>query len=121
MRIGITIDPSVAFWANGLQQNIVFLKHLLDSDHAVKCSYVVAQDPDNKIDMDKEGILLEHLLSDESLVLDVLIIAGFTLNDSMYDKLKSKNPNIKIILVHFFNKLQLLRGEATREVKFIDQ
>lgn len=104
MKIGITIDPSVAFWANGLQQNIVFLKHLFDAEKSIDSFYVVAQDPDKKIDMKREGILLEDLLREDSLILDVLIIAGFTLNSSMYDKLKSKNPKLKIILVHFFNK-----------------
>ena len=104
MKIGITIDPSVAFWANGLQQNIVFLKHLFNADKNIESFYVVTQDPDQKIDMKKEGVFLEDLLSNNSLIVDVLIVAGFTLNDYMYDKLKSKNPKLKIILVHFFNK-----------------
>ena len=103
MKIGITIDPSVAFWANGLQQNIVFLKHLLNCEKTINSFYIVAQDPDKKIE-EGEGVLLEDLLRDESLILDVLIVAGFTLSDSMYDRLKSKNPKLKIILVHFFNK-----------------
>jgi hypothetical protein len=103
VKIGITIDPSVAFWANGLQQNIVFLKHLLDAEGAIDSFYIATKDPDKKIKRG-EGVLLEDLLTDDSLILDVLIVAGFTLKNSMYDKLKSRNPKLKIILVHFFNK-----------------
>ncbi len=104
MRIGITLDMSVAFWANGLQQNIVFLYSLLRSA-GNKCLYITHKKPAYYLNKKHEGLLLKDLMDDPSEKLDVLIVAGFDLLPQMYDELKNRNPNLKIILLHLGNKL----------------
>ena len=104
MKIGITIDMSTAFWANGMQQNIVFLYSMLRSiGH--ECHYVTYKEPRFKLDKSHTGMMLQDLLSDEKESLDVLIIAGFDLLPDMYEKLLKRNQKLKVVLVHFGNKM----------------
>jgi hypothetical protein len=104
MKIAITLDMSVAFWANGMQQNIVFLYSLL-SKAGNDCYYVTFKPPSHELQKDHKGMLLDDMLKDKNEVFDVVIVAGFDLLPEMYDELKKRNPNLKIILVHFGNKL----------------
>lgn len=104
MKIGITIDMSVAFWANGMQQNIVFLYSLLKRIPGNECFYITHKKPAYILKKKHQGMMLDDLINDDKH-LDVLIIAGFDLLPEMYDKLIQRNPNLKIILVHFGNKL----------------
>ena len=96
---------SVAFWANGMQQNIVFLYSLLKQIPENDCFYITVKKPAYILNKKHQGMTLSDLLSDDSMTLDILIVAGFDLNPEMYDKLKQKNPNLKVILIHFGNKL----------------
>jgi len=105
MKIGITLDMSIAFWANGMQQNIVFLYSLLKQIPENDCYYITHKKPAYILNKKHQGMMLDDLMSDDGEVLDALIIAGFDLLPEMYDKLKQRNPNIKIILIHFGNKL----------------
>lgn len=104
MKIGITLDMSVAFWANGMQQNIVFLYNLLNkAGH--DCYYITFKNPQYRLDKKHKGMLLNEIIDDPKEKFDVIIIAGFDLLPEMYKKLKKRNKNLKIILVHFGNKL----------------
>lgn len=105
MKIGITLDMSTAFWANGMQQNIVFLYSLLKQVPENDCYYITHKKPNFKLEKHHKGMLLDDIMSDESEKFDVLIIAGFDLLPDMYDELYKRNNNIKIILVHFGNKM----------------
>tara|TARA_R110001592_G_scaffold323013_1_gene602066 strand:+ start:3760 stop:4857 length:1098 start_codon:yes stop_codon:yes gene_type:complete len=104
MKIGITLDMSVAFWANGMQQNIVFLHSLLKKA-GNECFYITHKKPEHTLSKSHDGMLLSDVLADEKEYFDVLIIAGFDLLPEMYDELKKRNKNLKIVLVHFGNKL----------------
>jgi len=104
MKIGITLDMSTAFWANGMQQNIVFL-HDMIKRLGHECLYVTHKEPAFILNKKHNGVMLNDLLEDPNEKLDILIIAGFDLFPEMYDKLKERNPNFKTILVHFGNKL----------------
>lgn len=104
MKIGITLDMSIAFWANGMQQNIVFLYEMIERcGH--NCYYITHKKPSYKLKKDHKGMLLNDLLSDPNEKLDLIIVAGFDLLPDMYDKLKARNENFKTILIHFGNKL----------------
>jgi len=105
MKVGVTLDLSVAFWANGLQQNIVFLNDLLDRIPGIDPLYITSNSPTQGLSKKHKGILLSDLLSDESLVLDILLVAGFDLLPEMYDALKRRNPEFRVILIHYGNKL----------------
>lgn len=104
MKIGITLDMSVAFWANGMQQNIVFLYSLL-TRAGNDCYYITYKAPKHELHKNHKGMLLDDLLTDENENLDVLIVAGFDLLPDMYESLKRRNKNLKIILIHYGNKL----------------
>jgi len=104
MKIGITLDMSIAFWANGMQQNIVFLYSLL-SKAGHDCYYMTFKCPSHGLHKEHKGMMLEDALNDNSEVFDVIIVAGFDLLPEMYEKFKRRNKNLKIILVHFGNKL----------------
>ena len=104
MKIGITLDMSIAFWSNGMQQNIVFLYSLL-SRAGHDCYYISNEKPAHELHKDHKGMLLKDLIDDRNEVLDVLIIGGFDLLPEMYGKLRKRNPKMKLILVHFGNKL----------------
>lgn len=104
MKIGITIDMSVAFWANGMQQNIVFLYELLNRA-GNNCYYITHKKPAYILNKRHQGMMLDDLLSDDGETFDAIIIAGFDLLPDMYDKLKLRNKNLKVILVHFGNKM----------------
>jgi hypothetical protein len=104
MKIGLTINMSVAFWANGMQQNIVFLYSLLQSI-GNDCFYITQEKPKYTIHKNHKGIVLKDLLEDQSEIFDVIFVTGFDLTDAMYEALKKRNPDLKIILVHYGNKL----------------
>jgi hypothetical protein len=104
MKIGITLDMSITFWANGMQQNIVFLYGLL-SQAGNDCYYLTHKTPNHELCKDHKGMMLNDVLKDNSELFDVIIIAGFDLLPEMYERLKRRNKKIKIILMHFGNKL----------------
>jgi len=106
MKIGITLDMSIAFWANGMQQNIVFLYDLFKRiGH--ECYYITKDIPKNRMHLNHQGMLLQDLISDKSENLDILIIAGYDIPLKTYKKLKERNPNLKIIISHFGHKLYI--------------
>jgi len=104
MKIGITVNMSVAFWANGMQQNIVFLYSLL-SKLGQDCYYITQETPKFPVHKNHKGMVLDDLMADKNEVLDILIVAGFDLLPEMYKQLKKRNSKMKIILVHYGNKL----------------
>ena len=105
MNIGITLDLQKPFWSNGLQQNIVFLYDVLSRIPETACYYITCNTPAQKLAKPHEAILLDEVLGDDSFKLDVLIIVGFDLAPAMYDSLKKRNPHLKVILIHYGNKL----------------
>lgn len=104
MKIGVTLDMSIAFWANGMQQNIVFLHDILKRI-GNDCYYITHKRPAYILNKRHRGMMLEDLLEDKSEVFDVIIIAGLDLLPEMYDEMKARNPRLKIILMHFGNKM----------------
>lgn len=95
---------SISFWANGMQQNIVFLYSILERA-GFSCFYITDRTPSSKLNKKHKGLLLGEVMNDREESFDVLIIAGFDLLPGMYEELKSRNPDMKIIFLHFGNKL----------------
>jgi hypothetical protein len=106
MKIGVTLDMSIAFWANGMQQNIVFLYDLFKRiGH--ECYYITKDIPKNKMHLKHKGMLFQDLIADKNEKLDILIIAGYDIPLEAYEELKKRNPNLKIIMAHFGHKLYI--------------
>lgn len=104
MKIGITIDFSIAFWANGMQQNIVFLYEILErAGH--DCYYITDKEPVAGLSKKHKGMYLFDVLEDESERFDVMILAGFEVADEMLQKLISRNKNMEAIVIHYGNKI----------------
>ena len=104
MKIGLTMNLNVAFWANGMQQNIAFLHDLLNRV-GYDCEYISIEDPQKNANIEDKYTTISDLMAPDGATLDVLIIAGFDLLPDMYDKLKMRNPNLKVILIHYGNKM----------------
>tara|TARA_B110000305_G_C19444569_1_gene643991 strand:- start:1706 stop:2818 length:1113 start_codon:yes stop_codon:yes gene_type:complete len=105
MKIGITIDFAVSFWANGMQQNIVFLYNLLSRIPGNECYYLFNETRPHSLGYNHKGMKATEASRVGSKPLDVLIIAGFDLEQESYDGLIKNNPDLKIILIHYGNKL----------------
>ena len=95
-KAGITIDLSLAFWANGLQQNVVFFYDMLQRIGSIDPYYISQTPPNNPLKKKHKGLELNELLKDDSFILDYLFICGFDLLPEMYDILKKRNPNLKM-------------------------
>jgi hypothetical protein len=129
VKIGITLDMSISFWANGMQQNIVFLYSVLERA-GFSCFYITNKQPSSALNKRHKGLLLDDVMRDDSESFDVLLIAGFNLLPDMYERLKSRNSGMKIIFVHFGNKLMddihyaisfpETRKEPIAKTKYID-
>jgi len=104
MKIGITINMSHAIWANGMQQNIVFLYEIL-KECGHDCFYITPEPPKFGVGKDHIAMDIKDLIKDKSENIDLLIIAGFDVPQEIFDILKSRNKNIKCILIHYGNKL----------------
>ena len=103
MKIGITLDMSISFWANGMQQHIVFLYDLFKR-MGHECYYITRQPPKNKIHLKHKAMVFDGLIRDKNEKLDLLIIAGYDIDYNAYKILKERNPNLKIIIAYFSNK-----------------
>ena len=57
IRVGITINFSIQFHANGLQQNIVFLKNLLDKLEDLDPYYIYKGDVPKENLIDKKNCI----------------------------------------------------------------
>lgn len=104
MKIGITLDFSIAMWSNGMQQNVVFLYELLERG-GHDCYYITDKDPVEGLSKQHKGMYLFDILQDDTESFDVLIIAGFDLLPDMYEKLLSRNKEMQIICIHYGNKM----------------
>tara|TARA_R100000808_G_C2148171_1_gene156286 strand:+ start:651 stop:1751 length:1101 start_codon:yes stop_codon:yes gene_type:complete len=105
MKVGLTLDLSKSFWANGLQQNIVFLYSLLNRLPDTECLYITHSSQSQILNKKHNAILLNDLLEDPEVKLDVLLICGFDLLPDMYQRLLDRNPNLKVVLIHYGNKM----------------
>ena len=104
MKIGITLDFSNSFWANGLQQNAVFLYELL-TRAGNECYYLFDKEPPHSLGNDHLGMSIWDVLDDKSEKFDALILIGFDLHKEMYEQFLFRNQDTKIIMVHYGNKL----------------
>lgn len=104
MKIGITLNLSVNFWSNGLNQNVKFLYDTLKRlGHEVY--YVTNHKPIEKFKFNHKYMLWSDVLKDSSESFDVFIAAGFIVEHREFALLKSRNPNTKIILLQLGNVL----------------
>ena len=105
IRVGITINFSIQFQANGLQQNIVFLKNLLDKLEDIDPIYIYKGDIPKENFIDKKYCLsIGDFIQKESKYFDLVILMGVCFAQNTLDTLKSANKNLKFVFMQCGNQ-----------------
>jgi len=105
LRVGITINFDINFFANGLQQNIVILKKLLDELDNIKSFYIWEGNSINENFVHKDDcIAYSDLLKDDSSKLDLIIMMGFSIKDKYINAYKNKYKKSKFVLMQCGNQ-----------------
>jgi len=105
LRVGITINFDINFFANGLQQNIVILKKLLDELDNIRPFYIWQGNSINEKFVHKDDcIAYSDLLKDDSSNLDLIIMMGFSIKDKYINAYKNKYKKSKFVLMQCGNQ-----------------
>ena len=112
MKIGITLDLSINFWSNGLNQNVKFLYDLFRRlGHEVY--YITSSKPYSKLSFNHKYMHLIDVVNDQSEVFDIIILAGFDVHIKFLESFKLRNSKLKIITLQLGNKLMFDLRNAT--------
>ena len=105
LRVGITINFDIGFFANGLQQNIVVLKKLLDELENIRPFYIWEGNSINENYINKDDCIFHSdLLKNDSCKIDLIIMMGFSLKDKFINQYKNKYKNSKFVLMQCGNQ-----------------
>ena len=105
LRVGITINFDIGFFANGLQQNIVILKKLLDELENIRPFYIWEGNSINENYINKDDCIFHSdLLKNDSCKIDLIIMMGFSLKDKFINQYKNKYKNSKFVLMQCGNQ-----------------
>ena len=102
MNVGITINFDKSFFANGLQQNVVFLNNLINQIDNFRCLYLwegsSIDNIDEKIVDHNLCFPYKNILKDDSIHFDLIIMMGFTFSDDVVLEIKKKRKKTKFVL-----------------------
>ena len=105
LRVGVTINFNISFFANGLQQNIVILKKLLDELDNIKPFYIWEGNSINENFVNKDDCIAHSdLLKDDSSELDLIIMMGFSFKDKFINTYKNRYKKSKFVLMQCGNQ-----------------
>ena len=104
MKIGITLNLSNNFWANGLNQNGIFLYEVIEK-MGYKPFHITQQLPSHNLNFNHRAFLLKDLMLDDQETLDMVLMVGYELPVDCIAKLKSRNKNTKFIFIELGNSL----------------
>lgn len=105
IRVGITINFSIQFHANGLQQNIVFLKNLLDKLEDIDPYYIYKGDVPKENLIDKKNcISISDFIQKESNNFDLVILMGVCFDQNTLINIKNANKNLKFVFMQCGNQ-----------------
>ena len=98
LRVGVTINFNISFFANGLQQNIVILKKLLDELDNIKPFYIWEGNSINENFVNKDDCIAHSdLLKDDSSELDLIIMMGFSFKNKFINTYKNRYKKSKFV------------------------
>ncbi len=104
INLGITVNFDIKFHANGLQQNIVFLKKLLNQLQNINPTYIyTGQLPKVDFINQKECVSYKEFCEDKYKHFDLIILMGFWFDQAVINKVK-KQRDIKIIFMQCGNQ-----------------
>ena len=105
VRVGITVDFKIKFHANGLQQNIIFLKNLLENIEEINPYYIYnGSIPQVDFILKEKCISYSDFIMDAHQQYDLLILMGFWFDQKIIKKLKKSNKKLKIVLMQCGNQ-----------------
>ncbi len=105
INIGITINFNTSFFANGLQQNIIFLNKLLNQIDNIDCFYLWEGSKIDENFVDKNLCFsYENILQKDSINFDLIIMMGFTFGDDVILKIKERRKKTKFVLMQCGNQ-----------------
>ena len=104
ITIGLTVDFDIKFYANGLQQNIVFLKKLLNNLENIDSTYIYAGNiPKEDFISQNRCLPYKEFLDKKYKDFDLIILMGFWFDQKTIDKVKSSR-NTKFVLMQCGNQ-----------------
>ena len=105
VKIGITINFDIKFHANGLQQNIVFLKNLLSNTGNIDPFYIYTGCiPQEDFISNESCVSYDHFVSHAHSEYQLVILMGFWFDQKIINKLKEINKEIKLVLMQCGNQ-----------------
>lgn len=104
ITLGITINFDIKFHANGLQQNIIFLKKLFNKIDKINPVYIYTGELP-KVDFinQEDCISYKNFCEENYQDFDLIILMGFWFDQKIIDKVKN-HKNIKIIFMQCGNQ-----------------
>lgn len=105
LTIGLTINFKTKLFANGLQQNILFLKNLLDKIQDIKSFYIHSgRIPKKDYFPENQCLKYEDFIKKKHQDFDIVILIGFWLEQDVLNKIKDVNKTTKFILMQCGNQ-----------------
>ena len=105
VKVGITINFDIKFHANGLQQNIVFLKNLLSNIDNLDPFYIYTGSiPQEDFILKEQCVSYDDFVSHAHSEYEIVILMGFWLDQKIINKLKKINKEIKLVLMQCGNQ-----------------
>ena len=105
LKIGLTINFATKLFANGLQQNILFLKKLFDSIENTESFFIHSGEIPKKDYFKKDECLkYQDFIKDEHKFFDVVILMGFWLEQDILNNIKNLNKKTKFVLMQCGNQ-----------------
>ena len=105
LKIGITINFDTNFYSNGLQQNVVFLKKLINSLENFRAYYIYEGKQLSSSIVDKsECFPYENILKNSAIEFDLIIMMGFTISEKIITSIKSRTSKTKFVLLQCGNQ-----------------
>ena len=103
MKVGITINFDISFFSNGLQQNIVFLRNLINNlDNFY--SYFIFQGENINNEIIDNNFCVPYLDLFKENNFDLIILMGFSITNEDLNRLKNLNQRTKFILMQCGNQ-----------------
>ena len=105
VKVGITINFDIKFHANGLQQNIVFLKNLLSNIDNIDPFYIyVGSIPKEDFIVKEKCVSYDDFVRHAHSEYELVILMGFWFDQEIINKLKVINKEIKLVLMQCGNQ-----------------
>ena len=105
IKVGITINFGIKIFSNGLQQNIIFLKKLLENIQNLETVFIYTG-----VIPEEDFIKKEHCLNYQDFFkeqykdFDLVILMGFWFEQNQINEIKKSNKKLKLVTLQCGNQ-----------------